>query len=587
MGCTASPTQYQGEGSCHELAALLVTETIQHSLWSLREPAYLLFLDARSAFDKVLPELLIRNLYTSGMDGNSINYINNRLQNRLTYLDWDRTIMGPIKDELGLEQGGSNSSEYYKLYSNENLISAQKSHQGINLGNFLGNPIVISAVGLADDSVLVANKLSKLANILFLTKNYCRKYGVTLSHEKTKLLRITRKEPTELETYNPIAIDNHTIDFSEEAEHVGVIRSSEKGNLPHLMNRINAHRKALAATLSSGIAQKSRANPAVGIRLQKVYGTPVLLSGVASLFLLGSEVSLIDKHLKITYQSIQKLLPSTPSCVTHFLAGCLPGEANIHLRMLGIFGMVTRLTHDPLRTHARNVLVTVKSSSKSWFHQIRDICLKYGLPHPITIIDTQPTKKAFEKLAVSKVISYWEKRLRGEAALLPSLTYFKPEFMSLKTPHPIWSTTGGNPYEVSKAIQQARFLSGRYRSESLVRHWSKNKDGFCNSTTCTNKVETIEHILIECGAYSDCKRYLYSLWLSTTNPVVLKLVLEALTSETCYLLQFILDCSVLPSVIVATQRHGFSVLKELFHFTRTWCFTVHRQRMKLLGRWNY
>ena len=118
---------------------------------------------------------------------------------------------------------------------------------------------------------------------------------------------------------------------------------------------------------------------------------------VASLFLLGSEVSLIDKHLKITYQSIQKLLPNTPSCVTHFLAGCLPGEANIHLRMLGIFCMVTRLTHDPLRTLARNVLVTVNSSSKSWFHQIRDICLKYGLPHPIRIIDTQPTKKAFEK----------------------------------------------------------------------------------------------------------------------------------------------------------------------------------------------
>ena len=104
-----------------------------------------------------------------------------------------------------------------------------------------------------------------------------------------------------------LSLDNHTIDFSEEAEHVGVIRSSDKGNLPHLMNRINAHRKALAATLSSGIAQKSRANPAVGIRLQKVYGTPVLLSGVASLFLLGSEVSLIDKHLKITYQSIPKL----------------------------------------------------------------------------------------------------------------------------------------------------------------------------------------------------------------------------------------------------------------------------------------
>ena len=120
-------TQYQGDGSSHELAALLVTEIVQHSLWILKEPAYLLFLDAKSAFDKVLPELLIRNLFKAGMDGDSINLINNRLTNRLTYLDWNRSIMGPIKDELGLEQGGGNSSDFYEIYSNENLITAQKS----------------------------------------------------------------------------------------------------------------------------------------------------------------------------------------------------------------------------------------------------------------------------------------------------------------------------------------------------------------------------------------------------------------------------------------------------------------------------
>ena len=60
----------------------------------------------------------------------------------------------------------------------------------------------------------------------YYTTNYCSKYGVKISHEKTKLLRITKKEHTELEFYNPINIDGHQIDFSEEAEHVGVIRSS-------------------------------------------------------------------------------------------------------------------------------------------------------------------------------------------------------------------------------------------------------------------------------------------------------------------------------------------------------------------------
>ena len=188
--CQAA-TQYQGEGSCHELAGLMVTELIQHSVNTLKEPAYFLFLDAKSAFDAVLPEILIRNMYSVGMDGNSTILINNRLTNRRTYLEWDRTLMGPIMDEVGLEQGGPNSSDYYKLYSNENLTAAQKSLQGIDLGRFLGSSQVISAIGLADDTVLAANKLTNLSNILFLTQNYCRKYGVTLCHDKTKLMKFT------------------------------------------------------------------------------------------------------------------------------------------------------------------------------------------------------------------------------------------------------------------------------------------------------------------------------------------------------------------------------------------------------------
>ena len=577
-----APTQYQGEGSCHELAALLVTEVIQHSVCTLKQPAYLLFLDAKSAFDKVVPELLIRNLYLAGMDGNTTNFINHRLKNRLTYIDWDRNIMGPINDEHGVEQGGTNSSDYYKIYSNENLVTAQKSKQGIDLGNSL----VISEIGLADDSVSCSNKLSKLANILHLVKNYCDKYSVTLCHDKTKLLRITNKHHTELEEFNPIFIDGHQIDFSEEAEHVGVIRST-KGNIPHIMNRICSHRKALGATLSSGLAQKSRANPLVGLRLETVYGSPVLMSGVASLVLSGTEISMLSKHLKETYLHIQKLHAKTPDSVVFFLGGCLPGEAVIHLRMLTLFGMVARLRDDPLNIHARNILITAKSSSKSWFCKLRDVCLLYQLPHPLAILDNPPNREAFKKLIKARVVDHWEVKLRGEASLLSSLVYFQPEYMSLTKPHPIWSTAGSNPYEVSKAVQQARFLSGRYRSEYLSRHWTNNKDGYCLSPTCSNELETVEHILIHCRAYNECKSRLYSLWLSSSNSVVHNLVLGALSQETNYLLQFIIDCSVLPHVINAVQDHGTVILDELFYLTRTWCFSVHRHRMKMLGRWNF
>ena len=271
-----------------------------------------------------------------------------------------------------------------------------------------------------------------------------------------------------------------------------------------------------------------------------------------------------------------------------FKACTLPAVAAIHQRMLSQFGMVARLHSDPLNIHARNILTTARSSSKSWFLQIRDICLMYQLPHPLRILDNPPSKGSFKKLVKTKIINYWEIKLRGEAILLTSLLHFKPQYMNLTKPHPIWSTAGSNPYEISKAIQQARFLSGRYRTQSLASHWSANKSSYCLSPTCSQEVETIDHVLLNCQAYNECKGRLYSLWLSSQNQIVYQLVLEAFSSTQEYLLQFILDCSVLPSVIKATQtQQGKEILSELFYLTRTWCFSVHKQRMKMIGRWNF
>ena len=51
--------------------ALLLSESIQHFLYSIKEPIYILYLDAQSAFDVVLQELLVRHLFRNyGTNGN-------------------------------------------------------------------------------------------------------------------------------------------------------------------------------------------------------------------------------------------------------------------------------------------------------------------------------------------------------------------------------------------------------------------------------------------------------------------------------------------------------------------------------------
>ena len=164
--------------------------------------------------------------------------------------------------------------------------------------------------------------------------------------------------------------------------------------------------------------------------------------------------------------------------------------------------MICRLPNDPLNIHAKNILTMSKRSCKSWFWQIRDLFLQYNLPHPLQLLHHPPDKERFRKLVRSRVIDHWEQKLRMEASILPSLVYFHPQFMSLAKPHPLWLTAGANPHEVSKAIQQAKLLSGRYRTESLCRHWSTNKEGFCLSPTCCEESESVEHILVHCQAYS-------------------------------------------------------------------------------------
>ena len=490
-------TQYQGEGSNHELSALLITESIQQSLHSLHSPVYLLFLDARSAFDTVVISFLIRNLYLTGMTGNSIHYLNNRLCNRLTYCDWEKELMGPIHDQHGLEQGGCNSSDLYKIYNNELLKTVQHSGQGVDMGGGL----VVSGVGQADDVALLSNDLYKLFNILHLTLNFCKKFSIELCADKTKLLMISRSTDKIFIPFNPININGQNIDFSDQAEHVGVIRSCD-GNMPNLVNRFAAHRKALAANLPCGIARSHRANLAACVKVEKLYALPVLMSGLASLVLSNSEVNHLDQHYLTTLRNLLKLHTGTPHSFIYFMAGSLPGRAFLHLRQIGLFIMISHLPSNPLFLRAKHVLSCHQSSSKSWFSQIRKIFLQYRLPHPLSILENPPSKSSLKKLARSLVIDYWENKLRQDLSLLPSLVYFRAEFCSLNFPHPITWTAASNPHEVTKAVVQAKMLSGRYRTAKLTSHWSQRCSD-CQAPDCKGVVETLEHMLVACPFYAE------------------------------------------------------------------------------------
>ena len=145
-------------------------------------------------------------------------YHNSRLEKRRTFPQWGTSLMGPINDRLGLEQGGVNSDRLYKLCNND-LLEAHNLKLGANIEG-----VVISSIGQADDVVLVANSPLNLKCILHLTFQYFARNNVTLVPEKTKLLAwspLRLNEQTNMMKLEcPLAIDNSNIHYSESAEHV-------------------------------------------------------------------------------------------------------------------------------------------------------------------------------------------------------------------------------------------------------------------------------------------------------------------------------------------------------------------------------
>ena len=106
----SAPTQFMTKGSSHELAALFLTETICYATLTLGIALWVLLLDKQSAFNSVLKEHILNEAYVAAGHhaDQSLLYMANRLATRRTFLQFSSTLMGPILDQRGVEQGGVN-----------------------------------------------------------------------------------------------------------------------------------------------------------------------------------------------------------------------------------------------------------------------------------------------------------------------------------------------------------------------------------------------------------------------------------------------------------------------------------------------
>ena len=152
---------------------------------------------------------------------------------------------------------------------------------------------------------------------------------------------------------------------------------------------------------------------------------------------------------------------------------------------------------------------------------------------------------------------------------------------------PLYTTCVSSPWEVEKAVTQARLLSGRYRLEALSGHWTPgNREGLCTLPECWGTSAShrgdVKSFLLSCPSLSVTRIELTisNLRFLHDHPHLEDLVRQCLVID---MVQFWLDCSTMSPVISAVQVEGDQVLVNLFKITRNYCHRLHATRNKILS----
>ena len=216
--------------------------------------------------------------------------------------------------------------------------------------------------------------------------------------------------------------------------------------------------------------------------------------------------------------------------------------------------------------------------------------MKYSLPSPLSLLSHPLSKVSFKTLVKKRVVDFWQQEIWEEAKSKPSLLkFFKPDFMSLLKPHPLWTTAQSNQFEINKSLVVAKLLSGHYRYDWLCRHWSKtNPSGHWLLYPGMKIPGTVEHMLVSCPGLNDKRDDLILYWNQRTedNPHLHHLTSSMLSSEEDTLIQFLLYPSAVPSFSNRSQQKLYS-LSDVFKLTRTFCYGIHRRRLQLIGRFKF
>ena len=224
-------------------------------------------LDGDSAFEVVDREIMVRELFFAGEEGDIWQYSNNNYTNTKCHIKRNGEISRAFEEELGVRQGVPRSSDHYKTYVSPCLDTIDASRLGYWIG-----PICVSVAPVADDVYLLSDKPDKLQQLMFLAGHYGDRYRIKYGANKTKITVTGSKIDMDYyESVTPWKMDGKTVEVVKNNEHLGLVVSGERSEEKNINIRLVKGRGSLFGLLGPAFAQRCLLNPELKMHLFRMY----------------------------------------------------------------------------------------------------------------------------------------------------------------------------------------------------------------------------------------------------------------------------------------------------------------------------
>ena len=353
-----------------------------------KKPIFLGIMDLVKAFDTVPRAKLFNKLRKTGVQGKMYRVIKNLYENNKATILIGGHRTKSLNIESGVMQGSKLGPILFNIYINDLLLKLQNSNLGVSVHRSR-----TTALGFADDIILIADTPSKLQAQIDICVNWSKLNGMKFNDGKNKCMVIPLNTGLKGLQFN---LDGKNIEVTTMTKYLGVrLSRSRLTSLygKHIREVLEKAEVRVNAIRHKGF-KSDGLRPETTIRMYKTLVRPILeyasqvLSYKHYYFKdrkcepIEEPMGMIKRIEKFQNKVLKKIVPcpkKTPPAMVRLLTGTMPMEGRIDMLKLRYFW---RLHHTSKEKDAKKIYLELRKrflqSNVGYVHEIFNICCKYG-----------------------------------------------------------------------------------------------------------------------------------------------------------------------------------------------------------------